>query len=413
MNRIALINCFFGKRFPDYFAQFLISCKHNPSIDFFIFTNIKTNYTISNVHFIYYLSLDEFNILASRKLNLNINVLDAYKLCDFKPAYGKIFEDFLTDFDFWGYCDIDLIFGNIRSLITDELLENFDVISPLEKYPAGFFTLYKNTERISSIYSTSKDYKKVLQSNRHFCFDECNFRFGELLRENKDINEIETEVESLALILSKLEKAGKIKYFHKTIVQEFSYDNSVHCWDDGRIYDCDTKNEYLLIHLINVKNNINFIIKKVNKNQGLFFISPNGINNKYNDNLFYNIKLLKRKFKQYIEKNKWCFLNYIQFHNFINTDYTFLHKKGYKIGAQHIEFYSQNKNRVIIISNNNGVMFYDECYFSKIRNNTFLSYNKNKKLMSYVNFYYENNIAYKITIKNIGQSETENAYLVN
>jgi len=29
---------------------------------------------------------------------------------------------------FWGYCDIDLIFGNIRAFMTDELLNEYDII---------------------------------------------------------------------------------------------------------------------------------------------------------------------------------------------------------------------------------------------------------------------------------------------
>ena len=50
----------------------------------------------------------------------NINwggVNSPYKLCDYKPVYGLIFDEDLQDYDFWGHCDVDLIFGDIRKFI--------------------------------------------------------------------------------------------------------------------------------------------------------------------------------------------------------------------------------------------------------------------------------------------------------
>jgi len=60
-------------------------------------------------------------------LGFEVDIESEYKLCDFKPAYGLIFSEHFKDYDFWGYCDIDIIFGNIRAYMTDVLLNEYDI----------------------------------------------------------------------------------------------------------------------------------------------------------------------------------------------------------------------------------------------------------------------------------------------
>ena len=50
------------------------------------------------------------------------------------------------EYDFWGYCDIDLIFGNIRKFITDDILDKYDKI-----LSRGHFTLFRNKDSINTI----------------------------------------------------------------------------------------------------------------------------------------------------------------------------------------------------------------------------------------------------------------------
>ncbi|RXM50152.1 DUF6625 family protein [Chryseobacterium sp. CH1] len=144
MTRIALINCYFGKKWPSYFNHFLFSCKYNSDVDFLIFTNLEAPFQIANVHFIKINDLSEFSKIASEKLNLSINILDGYKLCDFKPAYGLIFQEYLKNYDFWGYCDIDIIFGNIRYFLTEKILKNMMLFRPLKIIPRDSL-LYSET----------------------------------------------------------------------------------------------------------------------------------------------------------------------------------------------------------------------------------------------------------------------------
>ena len=63
----------------------------------------------------------------------------AYKLCDFKPCYGEVFADFIKEYDFWGYTDMDMVYGDIRHFITEKLLVSYDRILSL-----GHFSLFRN-----------------------------------------------------------------------------------------------------------------------------------------------------------------------------------------------------------------------------------------------------------------------------
>lgn len=172
--------CYFGE-FPKWFNFFLETCRYNDSVKFIIFSDSKKHYpTAQNVTY-KKLSLHEFNWLASEKLNIAIRLLEPYKVCDFKPAFGAIFEDCLQGTDFWGHCDIDLVFGNIRSFITNEILDIYDIITARKEYLLGHFTLYRNEDKINRIYEQSKNYKFIFQSRELFSFDECNFLWWHLL----------------------------------------------------------------------------------------------------------------------------------------------------------------------------------------------------------------------------------------
>lgn len=82
---------------------------------------------------------ERFERIARRPVSLP----NAYKLCDYRIAYGLFFEEELRGYDFWGYCDIDLVFGQIRHFLTDELLASYDRF-----YNGGLFCLYRNNEKM-------------------------------------------------------------------------------------------------------------------------------------------------------------------------------------------------------------------------------------------------------------------------
>jgi len=166
--KIALIIPYFGK-FNHYFPLFLESCGYNSSIDWLIFTDSEDKYSWpENVKKIN-MSFEEFRKLTQKNFSYEISLDRPYKLCDFRPAYGEVLKTYLRGYDFWGYCDCDLIFGNIRKFVTDDILDSYDKI-----FSRGHLTLFRNNSQINSFYREQNeiDVRSIYTSDKNCKFDE-------------------------------------------------------------------------------------------------------------------------------------------------------------------------------------------------------------------------------------------------
>lgn len=172
MKSIAFVIPYFGK-FNNYFQLWLSSCAANPTIDWLIFTDDKRKFEYpSNVH-VSYTTLSETKHRFENALGCKICLEQPYKLCDFKPFYGVVYADELKGYDFWGYCDMDLIWGNIRKFLSEELLMNANKV-----FSYGHCTLIRNDLRINHFYELQADgvvnWKKVVTEPYSFLYDETN-----------------------------------------------------------------------------------------------------------------------------------------------------------------------------------------------------------------------------------------------
>jgi hypothetical protein len=248
-SSIVFIICWHGN-FPWYFPYFIHSCRYNPSIDFLIFTdNAEVKLDLpANVKIIPY-SLEQFRTNAAEALGFEVAIESGYKLCDFKPAYGLIFQNYIKDYNFWGYCDIDIIFGNIRSFMTDELLHEYDIISARHDYLTGCFALYRNNQKMRELFKQSKDYRKVFTDPRNFFFDETNFAF-EAFEKGIHYSQIRTEVESMTHVVRRLQEENRLKaYFEFQIMEGFAGNM---LWDKGML-TYRKQFEAMLYHLVRFK----------------------------------------------------------------------------------------------------------------------------------------------------------------
>jgi hypothetical protein len=156
--KIAIIVTWFGT-LPPYFDAWYISAKYNKTIDFLFFTDCKVP-ECENIH-VFNMSLDETISLFERKLNRKISITNSYKFCDCRPFFGQTYEDYLDGYDFWGYCDIDLVFGDIRQFITDEKLDQYDRF-----YQYGHLSLFRNNSIMNHLYDLPGgiySYKEIFQ----------------------------------------------------------------------------------------------------------------------------------------------------------------------------------------------------------------------------------------------------------
>lgn len=159
MNTIAFIIPYFGK-VPSYFQAFLYSIAplHNFA-DFFLIADenfcvdVKKLDCPSNLKF-HVMSWEQ---LCNRVKNKSIAPpFFPYKLCDYKPLYGYIFEDFLKKYKYWGYCDVDLLMGNVVKILKEYSYEKYDRFGA-----KGHFTIYRNDDRINTLWKKSTREKKA------------------------------------------------------------------------------------------------------------------------------------------------------------------------------------------------------------------------------------------------------------
>lgn len=167
----ALIVPYFGK-FNNYFPLWLKSCEYNSDYDWFIYTDDHTEYCYPNNVHVRYMEFESLKDKINSLFEFEISLDSPYKLCDYKPVYGELFQEDLKGYDFWGYCDTDLIWGHLSDFYTDDILEKYDKISD-----SGHFTLYKNNEKMRTAYRALRsedcmNYETVYTTSDNLAFDE-------------------------------------------------------------------------------------------------------------------------------------------------------------------------------------------------------------------------------------------------
>lgn len=125
MNKI-FVTPYFGE-FPTYIQLWLDSCGRNEDFTWLLITNCSTqNLNVPSNVIVKDSTLENVRRIFEKHLGGDICLSSPYKLCDFRPAFWMILDYYHIDYDFWGYCDMDLIFGRLSHFLTDELFEKYD-----------------------------------------------------------------------------------------------------------------------------------------------------------------------------------------------------------------------------------------------------------------------------------------------
>lgn len=169
-NKICVVITWFGL-YPEFFPLWYKTAIKNKDIDFLIigperfptFDEIGKN--------IIYHKMSETEICERiSKLGIDFK-FDHYKLCDARPMYGKIFSDLLSSYDFWGFGDLDVLYGNITKQISKEMFKKFDVIATGSwDVVSGPLSFFRNADKINNLYK--KIDKKLFEDKVHHGVDE-------------------------------------------------------------------------------------------------------------------------------------------------------------------------------------------------------------------------------------------------
>lgn len=163
MKKIGIVILYFGK-LPENMETFLMSCGKNKSINWLIFTDQPFEQFTS--------AFDNVNFFKSSLTQVKEKIIDltgiqsielnhAYKISDYKPLYGEVFADKLIEFDYWGYSDIDVVYGNLMKFIQTGIEQNFDKIGAW-----GHLTLIRNCTSVNERYKLPI----TVNGEEHFLF---------------------------------------------------------------------------------------------------------------------------------------------------------------------------------------------------------------------------------------------------
>ena len=169
MKKICIVIPFYGK-LPDYFDIWVNSIKSNPSIDFLFISDLDIPFDVPMNFKVLKMSFNDLIKLIQSKFDFPIIAANPYQLCDYKVAYGLIFSDYLSEYDYWGHCDADQIFGDIRKYIPNHLFDEYERL-----YYLGHFSLYRNNEKINNFFKLPGslfDYKTVYSTDNWYSFGE-------------------------------------------------------------------------------------------------------------------------------------------------------------------------------------------------------------------------------------------------
>lgn len=237
MKKILIIIPYFGK-FPNLFSFWKASAINNPTVNFLLITdnNMKSESNIKVINS----SLTDIKNKINLLFDFEISLDSPYKLCDYKPAYGFIFKDEIKNYDFWGFGDIDLIYGDIRYFITEDILSKFKCISGW-----GHLTLYKNEEECNSFFrkeiNETLNFKDVFSSKKQFVFDEyyhggCSDKW--LKEYNNDLYQT-TAFDDLII--------PRNSWNFKSYGKQEEYNNLIFIYESKNLYRVYNKNNRLII----------------------------------------------------------------------------------------------------------------------------------------------------------------------
>lgn len=78
-------------------------------------------------------------------------------VAEYKPAFGSVFASYLKEYTHWGYCDLDMVIGNLPLFVEQAELDAYDIVSysfgDMEAmYLRGQWTTHRNNHYVNTIW---------------------------------------------------------------------------------------------------------------------------------------------------------------------------------------------------------------------------------------------------------------------
>jgi hypothetical protein len=170
LTSICLTSCYFGA-LPPYMELVLKSMAANTTIDWLLVTDAEIPWTLPHNVKIRRETLESMTCLLEETTGERVTVATVYDITRLKPFFGRVLQSDLKAYSFWGHVDLDMIFGDLRKFVTEEILATHDRV-----FSRGHLCLYRNVDRIHEAFKLSAPgavyYKDVVSKKVVLPFDE-------------------------------------------------------------------------------------------------------------------------------------------------------------------------------------------------------------------------------------------------
>lgn len=173
-NRIAILIPYFGQ-WPVWIDFFIESCRWNRSIEWILFHDgPPPQNRCKNVRHVE-IGFEAYKSLVAETLDIPFDPQDPYKLCEVRPALPLIHRDLVAGYDFVGFGDLDVVYGDIRRFYDDRLLASYDLFSAHSDRISGHFCLMRNCDELVNAFRQVPRWQKPFLSPENTGFDERAF----------------------------------------------------------------------------------------------------------------------------------------------------------------------------------------------------------------------------------------------
>jgi hypothetical protein len=170
MNSIILLIDYFGQ-WPEWFPLYLETCRQNPTIDWLFHSDCAWQFgTFPNIKYVH-ISRQEYLSRVNESLGIRFTLANNYKVCDLRPTFGILHSVDIIGYDFFGYGDVDVLYGNLRQFCTQDVLMKH-VFSTHAWGLSGHFALLRNTSAIREAFLAVPDWRAILENPLPQRFDE-------------------------------------------------------------------------------------------------------------------------------------------------------------------------------------------------------------------------------------------------
>lgn len=167
MKTIVIIFPYFGK-LPAQYNIWRQSALRNPTVDFMFFTDADVQ-PADNI-IVHRMPFSQFQHLVQQAFSFTVVLDRPYKLCEYKQAYGHILQHYISGYDYWGFGDLDLVYGDLRAFLTDEVLTRKFILG------WGHLSLLHNDTDTNTYFmqqaSGYQDYRQAFTTTTITFFDE-------------------------------------------------------------------------------------------------------------------------------------------------------------------------------------------------------------------------------------------------